>query len=97
MGGGGGEGVVLQDSFFYQRFLKKMAEKWRYATGGNIVTWNTEIAREYYEDNQLMASLCYLLYYNQTSIPGLPVLAEYQSWFHFESDPFNKEFVSIKN
>ena len=41
-----------------------------------------------------MASLCYLLDYNQTSIPGLPVLAEYQSGFHFEFDPIDKEFNS---
>ena len=44
-----------------------------------------------------MALFCYLLDYNETSIPGLPVLAEYQSWFHFEFDPIDKEFVSIKN
>ena len=44
-----------------------------------------------------MASFCYLLDYNETSIPGLPVLAEYQSWFHFEFDPIDKEFVSMKN
>ena len=39
----------------------------------------------------------FLYNFELLSIPELPVLAEYQSWFHFEFDPFNKEFVSIKN
>ena len=46
-GEGRREGVVLHDSFFINWFYKvNMQKKWRYATGGNIVTWKTEITRE---------------------------------------------------
>ena len=46
-GRGGGKGWYYMIGFFINWFYKvNMQKKWRYATGGNIVTWKTEITRE---------------------------------------------------